>query len=93
MYLNLRTLSERGVLPNRNSDIYATFTAAMIDPLAKKQREFLAVMGLAAEFTIAMAQRITGDAEAGKILSMLTEQNAFVTRLPDGCLLYTSRCV
>ena len=84
VYLNLRTLSERGVLPNRNSDIYATFTAAMIDPLAKKQREFLAVMGLADEFTIEMAQRITGDAEAGKILSMLTEQNAFVTRLPDG---------
>ena len=50
----------------------------------EKQREFLAVMGLADEFTIEMAQRITGDAEAGKILSMLTEQNAFVTRLPDG---------
>ena len=84
VYLNLRTLSERGVLPSRHSDIYATFTAAMIDPLPEKQREFLAVMGLADEFSAEMAQRITGDADAGQILSMLTQQNAFVTRLPDG---------
>lgn len=84
VYLNLRTLSERGVLPSRNSDIYATFTAAMIDPLPEKQREFLAVMGLADEFTVEMAQCITGDADAAQILAMLTEQNAFVTRLPDG---------
>ena len=84
VYLNLRTLSERGVLPSRHSDIYATFTAAMIDPLPEKQRRFLAVMGLADEFTVEMAQDITGDADAGQILSALTEQNAFVTRLPDG---------
>ena len=84
VYLNLRTLSERGVLPSRNSDIYATFTAAMIDPLPERQREFLAIMGLADEFTIEMAQYITGDADAAQILVMLTEQNAFVTRLPDG---------
>ena len=84
VYLNLRTLSERGVLPSRHSDIYATFTAAMIDPLPEPQREFLAVMGLADEFTVEMAQYITGDADAGQILSLLTEQNAFVTHLPDG---------
>ena len=84
VYLNLRTLSERGVLPSRHSDIYATFTAAMIDPLPEKQRKFLAVMGLADEFTVEMAQAVTGDADAEQLLSMLTEQNAFVTRLPDG---------
>ena len=84
VYLNLRTLSERGVLPSRHSDIYATFTVAMIDPLPEKQREFLAVMGLADEFTVEMAQAVTGDADAEQLLSMLTEQNAFVTRLPDG---------
>ena len=56
----------------------------MIDPLPEKQREFLAVMGLADEFTVEMAQCITGDPDAGQILSLLTEQNAFVTRLPDG---------
>ena len=84
VYLSLRTLSERGVLPSRHSDIYSTFTAAMIDPLPQRPREFLAVMGLADEFSAEMAQHITGDADAGRILSLLTEQNAFVTRLPDG---------
>ena len=84
VYLNLRTLSERGVLPSRHSDIYATFTAAMIDPLPEQQRAFLAVMGLADEFTVEMAQYVTGDGDAGQILSALTEQNAFVTHLPDG---------
>lgn len=84
VYLNLHTLFERGVLPGRHSDIYATFTAAMIDPLPRPQRKFLAVMGLADEFTVEMAQYITGDADAGQMLSVLTEQNAFVTRLPDG---------
>ena len=56
VYLNLRTLSERGALPDRNSDIYSMFTAAMIDPLPEKQQEFLAVMGLADEFTVEMAR-------------------------------------
>ena len=84
VYLNLRTLSERGALPDRNSDIYSTFTAAMIDPLSEKQQEFLAVMGLADEFTVEMARFVTGDSNAEKLLSVLTEQNAFVKCLPDG---------
>ena len=84
VYLNLRTLSERGALPDRNSDIYSTFTAAMIDPLPEKQQEFLAVMGLADEFTVEMAQFVTGDDNAEKLLALLTEQNAFVKCLPDG---------
>ena len=84
VYLNLRTLSERGALPDRNSDIYSMFTAAMIDPLPEKQQEFLAVMGLADEFTVEMARFVTGDSHAEKLLSVLTEQNAFVKCLPDG---------
>lgn len=84
VYLNLRTFSEHGVLPSRNSDIYATFTAAMIDPLPEKQREFLVVMGLADEFTVEMARFVTGDADAEKRLSALTAQNAFVTCILDG---------
>ena len=84
VYLNLRTLSERGVLPSRRSDIYTTFTVAMIDPLPERQQAFLAVMSLADEFTAEMACFVTGDADAGQILAMLTAQNAFVKRLPDG---------
>ena len=84
VYLNLRTLSERGELPSRSSDIYATFTAAMIEPLPERQREFLAVMGLADEFTAEMARFVTEDGGAAETLALLTAQNAFVKRLPDG---------
>ena len=84
VYLNLRTLHEQGALPDRRSDIYATFTAAMIDPLPERQREFLAVMGLADEFSEDMARFVTGDTDAEEILAALTAQNAFVKRLPDG---------
>ena len=84
VYLNLRTLSEQGTLPDRNSDIYTTFTAAMIDPLPARQREFLLVMGLADEFTVEMARFVTGDPDAEELLAVLTAQNAFLKRLPDG---------
>ena len=84
VYLNLRTLAEQGALPDRTSDIYTMFSAAMIDPLPPRQREFLAVMGLADEFTAEMAQYITGNKGTASLLTRLTEQNAFVKRLPDG---------
>ncbi len=84
VYLNLRTLSECGALPDRHSDIYTMFSAAMIEPLSPRQQEFLAVMGLADEFTAPMARFVTGAPDTDRLLTMLTEQNAFVTRLPDG---------
>ena len=39
---------------------------------------------LADEFTVEMALFITGNPEAGQILSLMTRQNAFITPLPDG---------
>ena len=84
VYLNLRMFSEHGALPDRNSDIFSIFTAAMIDPLAERQQEFLAVMGLADEFTVEMARFITDDDGAQALLASLTGQNAFIKRLPDG---------
>ena len=84
VYLNLKTLSEQGALPDRSSDIYALFTAAMLDPLHEETREFLAVMGLTDEFTVEMARTVSGRADAETLLTSLTEQNAFVTKLPDG---------
>ncbi len=84
IYLNLRTLSEQGELPDRNSDIYTMFTTAMIDPLSASLREFLAVMGLADEFTVEMALFVTQNPNAECLLAKLTGQNAFVKCLPDG---------
>ena len=83
IYLNLRALSERGRLPDASSDIFEVFTAAMIDPLPPGRQEFLAVMGLADEFTAEMARFVTENPETDAIIQDLTCQNAFVTRLPD----------
>ena len=83
IYLNLRALSERGRLPDASSDIFEMFTAAMIDPLEPDRQEFLAVMGLADEFTAEMARFVTENPETDAIIQDLTCQNAFVTRLPD----------
>lgn len=83
IYLNLRELSERGRLPDASSDIFEMFTAAMIDPLPPGRQEFLAVMGLADEFTAEMARFVTENPETDAIIQDLTCQNAFVTRLPD----------
>ena len=83
IYLNLRALSEHGRLPDASSDIFEMFTAAMIDPLPPDRQEFLAVMGLADEFTAEMARFVTENPETDAIIQDLTCQNAFVTRLPD----------
>ena len=84
VYLNLQIFLERGVLPDGASDIYAAFTKAMIEPLSAKQREFLAVMGIADEFSAEMAVFVTEDEEVRAMLNILTEQNAFVKCLADG---------
>lgn len=83
IYLNLRALSERGRLPDASSDIFEMFTAAMIDPLPPGRQEFLAVLGMADEFTAEMARFVTENPETDAIIQDLTCQNAFVTRLPD----------
>lgn len=82
VYLNLHALAERGSLLGESSDIYAMFTSAMIESLPAQKQEFLAVMGLADEFTVEMARAVTGMPDAEQVLTALTEQNAFVTRLP-----------
>ena len=84
IYLNLHSLAERGILLSEDADIYSMFTAAMLENLPPQKREFLAIMGLADEFTVEMARVVTEMPDAEEILLTLTEQNAFVTRLPDG---------
>ena len=84
VYLNFHALAERGALLGGSSDIYAMFTSAMIECLPEQRQEFLAVMGLADEFTVEMARAVTGMPDADQVLKALTEQNAFVTRLPGG---------
>ena len=82
----MQALDEQGTLPGKNSDIYALFTTAMIDPLPPVQQEFLTVLGLADEFTVEMARAVTGRDDAADLLAELTCRNAFVKRLPDSDL-------
>ncbi len=84
IYLNLLALSERGELLDEHSDIYEMFTSALIDPLPPREQEFLAAMSLADEFTLPMAENVSGFAGAEDMLLSLTQRNAFVARLPDG---------
>ncbi len=84
VYLNLCSFMQHGSLPDTQSDIYEMFATAMLDPLPEGQREFLAIMGLADEFTTEMAVFITEKPATRALLSALTEQNAFVRRLSDG---------
>ena len=65
VYLNFHALAERGALLGGSSDIYAMFTSAMIECLPEQRQEFLAVMGLADEFTVEMARAVTGMPDAG----------------------------
>lgn len=84
VYLHLQALADRGTAPAETADIYDMFTAAMLRPLPPRRQKFLAVMGLADEFTGEMAQFITKEPDTAEILSDLTAKNAFVTRLPGG---------
>lgn len=84
IYFSLRTFAESGKMPKGNKDIYETFMSVMIDPLPETLREFLAVMGLADEFTAEMAEYVTGIKDVENILKALTGQNSFVTLLSDG---------
>ena len=84
VYLNLQALRQTGALPQGRADIYEMFSSALLEPLPRDQQEFLAVLGLCDEFTAEMAEFVTGDPRARQRLAALTEQNAFVQRLPDG---------
>lgn len=72
-----------GTIPGRGSDIYSVFTTAMIDSLPTNMQKFLMIMGLADEFSVEMAEFITGNKASGDILKKLSKQNAFVKKLPD----------
>lgn len=84
IYFALRAYAQSGRLPDGNCDIYEMFTTVLIDPLTEEKSEFIAVMGLADEFTSEMAEAVTGAYDVKDILSGLIKQNSFVTRLSDG---------
>ena len=83
VYLNLRTYSQRGSLLDKYDDIYNMITEALIDPLDTSEKLFLAYLSQADEFTDSMAHFVTGLADSDSILKQMTENNAFIIRLPE----------
>ena len=67
VYLHLQALADRGTAPAETADIYEMFTAAMLRPLPPRRQKFLAVMGLADEFTGEMARFITKEPDTAEI--------------------------
>ncbi len=84
IYFALRSYVDNGSFPDGERDIHETFTAVMLDPLSEDKREFLTVMGLADEFTAEMADFVIDVKDVAPMLSALTRQNSFITRVPGG---------
>ena len=84
VYIQLRSMEEYGDMTGDMLDIYEMFNSALIEPLEAEVREFLAVMSLADEFSLEMAEYITQNDNSKELLRGLTESNAFVRRLSDG---------
>ena len=82
VYLNLRTYSQRGSLLDKYDDIYNMITEALIDPLSDPEKMFLAFLSPADEFTEPMADFVTEIPDSGRFLKQMTENNAFIIRLP-----------
>lgn len=82
VYLQLRSMETCGNMTSEAQDIYEMFTSTLIEPLTEAAKTFVAVMSLADEFTLEMAEYITQDKSAEKHLKKLTEHNAFVRKVP-----------
>lgn len=83
VYLNLRTYTQRGSLLDKYDDIYNMITEALIDPLSSSEKMFLACLSSADEFTGPMANFVTCLPDSEQILKQMTENNAFIIRLPE----------
>lgn len=83
VYLNLRTYSQRGSLLDKYDDIYNMITEALIDPLSDSEKMFLTFLSPADEFTESMADFVTEIPDSHRILKQMTENNAFIIRLPE----------
>ena len=84
VYIQLRSMEEYGDMTGETLDIYEMFNSALIDPLEEELREFIAVMSIADEFSLEMAEYITQNKCSEEFLRKLTESNAFVRKLAGG---------
>lgn len=84
MYINAGQIYHRNRQINFCIQVRDGFLQYILICVRCRSREFLAAMGLADEFTVEMANYITKLDMSESLIKSMTEQNAFVTKLPDG---------
>ncbi len=84
VYLNIKAYVEHGRFLNESADIYEMLKQALLTGLSDDDRRFLQVMSLADEFTAEMAEFVTGNKNARKLLRKMTKENAFIGISADG---------
>ena len=88
VYLNLSSWQRNHMWLNGSDSIYTIMDEVLFEPLTKREADFLVAMSLPDEFTQEEAWRIWQEDDAREILSKLSTNNAFITRLPNGKYRY-----
>ncbi len=83
IYLSLCSFAERGVLSDENSDIYQMFYLRADRSACRRRAGIFAMMSLCGRVHRRNGAPHHGRDDVETMLTGLTEQNAFVTRLPD----------
>lgn len=83
VYLNLVSFLSSGHFILDGASIYDTIYHVLLEPLAREEKKLLTILGMADEFTGAQAVYLWGDETARILLKQLTENNSFISRLPE----------
>lgn len=83
VYLNLTAYLSEGHFIEDSASIYDMIFHILLDPLPSDYRKLLTFLGLADEFTGSQAVYLWKNDSAREMLKNLTENNAFISRLPE----------
>lgn len=83
VYLNLVSYLSSGHFILDSASIYDTIYHVLLEPLGDEERKLLTILGMADEFTEEQAVYLWGDETAQILLKQLTENNSFISQLPD----------
>ena len=83
VYLNLTAYLAEGHFIEDSASIYDMIFHILLDPLPSDYRKLLTFLGLADEFTGSQAVYLWKNDSAREMLKNLTENNAFISRLPE----------
>lgn len=88
VYLNFKAYAQRGKWLSDATDIFALIEQVLLEPLPKRQRDFLILNGVVDEFTAEQAEFLWRGDDALDILNSLSQNNAFITKGDNGFYRY-----